>query len=129
MVTGDVGGVVAGGSVAGVTSPPPSPPPPPPPPVVVGVVDPPGRVVPVVPVVPVGIAGAHECLPMGKGLKGFSPLGLRHTRQNVVVAFGEPVDGHTLAEMPLKEALRRMEGLVRAQVTLAREVHKSRQKV
>ena len=47
----------------------------------------------------------------------------------MVVAFGEPVDGHALAEMPRKEALRRMEGLVKAQVTRAREVHKSRQKV
>jgi 1-acyl-sn-glycerol-3-phosphate acyltransferase len=82
-----------------------------------------------VPVVPVGIAGAHECLPMGRGLRGFSPLGLRHNRQNVVVSFGEPVNGALLADMPRKEALRRMEVLVKAQVARAREVYKSRQKV
>jgi|688.fasta_scaffold136140_2 1-acyl-sn-glycerol-3-phosphate acyltransferase len=82
-----------------------------------------------VPVVPVGIAGAHECLPMGRGLRGFSPLGLRHNRQNVVVSFGEPVNGAFLADMPRKEALRRMEVLVKAQVARAREVYKSRQKV
>jgi hypothetical protein len=47
----------------------------------------------------------------------------------VVVSFGEPVNGAFLADMPRKEALRRMEVLVKAQVARAREVYKSRQKV
>ena len=82
-----------------------------------------------VPVVPVGIAGAHEALPMGSGLPRFSPLGLRHTKANIVVSYGAPVDGAELAAMPRKEALRRMESLVAAQVMRARKVQQARRKI
>jgi 1-acyl-sn-glycerol-3-phosphate acyltransferase len=62
------------------------------------------------PIVPCGIAGAHETLPRARTppVPGASPLFLPPGPATIAVVIGKPLDGALLAKMPREEALARL---------------------
>ncbi|HEX5270666.1 MAG TPA: lysophospholipid acyltransferase family protein [Gemmataceae bacterium] len=59
------------------------------------------------PIVPCGIAGAHEALPRRREppIPGHSPLFLPPGNSTIAVAVGKPLDGSRYAKMPREQAL------------------------
>jgi len=57
------------------------------------------------PIVPVGIAGAFDALPYGKGIPNLAPLFLPAGEAALAVSVGRPLDARRLAQMPREAAL------------------------
>jgi len=62
------------------------------------------------PIVPCGIAGAHEALPRARKapIPSLSPLFLPPTGASIAVSVGKPLDGALFAKMPREEAMARL---------------------
>jgi 1-acyl-sn-glycerol-3-phosphate acyltransferase len=58
-----------------------------------------------VPIIPIGVAGAHIALPRGKTRVKFSPFFLPATDASVAVVIGKPLDAEQFAHMPREEMM------------------------
>jgi 1-acyl-sn-glycerol-3-phosphate acyltransferase len=58
-----------------------------------------------VPIIPIGVAGAHIALPRGKTRVKFSPFFLPATDASVAVVIGKPLDAERFAHLPREEMM------------------------
>lgn len=60
---------------------------------------------PRMPVVPIGIAGAYEALPRGRGYPHLAPLFWPATHAGLAVVYGAPIDSQHFADKPREQVL------------------------
>ena len=79
-------------------------------------------------VVPIGVSGAHEALPLGGYLPRLSPMMLPTRPGALCVAVGNPVSGSQLANLPRQEAMDQMTRMVAEQLERAHTLNRNRQR-
>ena len=78
------------------------------------------------PIVPCGIAGAHETMPRARRLPvpGLSPLFLPPGHATMAVSVGQPLDGALFAKMPRDEAMTRLFDAVKTEQERAEQLRR-----
>jgi 1-acyl-sn-glycerol-3-phosphate acyltransferase len=78
-----------------------------------------------VPVIPVGIAGAYDAYPRKAKCPKLSPLFLPATEATIAVSIGKPLDPHRYATMPREETLKELFDKIR---TMEKQAERLRRK-
>jgi len=66
------------------------------------------------PIIPVGIVGAYDALPRGRGWPHLSPLFMPRCRGTIAVSVGEPREARRYADMPREQMLTELHAAIQA---------------